>query len=72
MGHNMVYRYRPMRLYPKMTTSEVMPKGSFCVWGHYEGIWGASTGNAMKTCRERMFLRHYIATGGKFWYFLQI
>lgn len=48
MGLVMVYRYRPMRLCPTITTRDVMSAGSFVLGGHYVCGQGASTGNIVK------------------------
>ena len=48
MGQIMVYRYRPMRVFPTMTTRVVISRGSFCVRGHYVWLTGASTGKEAK------------------------
>ncbi len=37
MGSKMVYRYRPMRLVPTMTTRVIIVPGSFCVKGDIMG-----------------------------------
>lgn len=37
MGSKMVYRYRPMRLVPTMTTRVIIVPGSFCVDGDIMG-----------------------------------
>lgn len=42
MGYRYGVRYRPMRLFPTITTSFAI-LGSFMRGGHYEGVAGAST-----------------------------
>lgn len=45
MGLNMVYRYRPMRMLPTMTTRLFIPRDSSVLGGLYGCRAGASTGN---------------------------
>jgi hypothetical protein len=64
MGLDMVYRYRPMRVFPRMTTGSIMSKGSFSVVGHYEGFRGASTAKADEiVSHEVIFLTLNYAKG---------
>lgn len=41
MGQNMVYRYRPMRLVPTITTRVIIVTGPFMLGGT---LWGAARG----------------------------
>ncbi len=62
MGSIMVYRYRPMRVVPTITTSVFIARGSFFAWGDImSGGKGRQQAIVPIFYLRAGFLRHFVA-----------